>query len=272
VLRQKREENKRGSPFAGWIRLPVTFKAIEHLRSNGAAATPTSCWGNTMSAERYSHSWIDFGPAFESGQDDDGPVCDVPPWLAMVIVALEPGLDDDKGSEFLAGVTDKARRWPALDDAAWRRILVFFATECIQFTLDIAAPLQSDATQIEWDETYAACTSVLAALRGETDFAAAAVTAQYAANNLEPEVVSTNQRFMMVSADTTWAMKCAADTANWVGEALLKDSTLIVYAVKIALSVRRTKKPHRFLGQHLASMISTEFAAAKGWSPPLSFS
>ena len=161
-----------------------------------------------MSAERYSHSWIDFGPAFESGQDDDGPVCDVPPWLAMVIVALEPGLDDDKGSEFLAGVTDKARRWPALDDAAWRRILVFFATECIQFTLDIAAPLQSDATQIEWDETYAACTSVLAALRGETDFAAAAVTAQYAANNLEPEVVSTNQKFMMVSADTTWAMKC----------------------------------------------------------------
>jgi hypothetical protein len=210
-----------------------------------------------MSADRYNQTWIDFAPAFESAGEDDGPACDVPPWLVAVIVALEPGLDD----------------------AAWRRILVFFAAECIQVTLDIAGPLQTDATQAEWDETYAACTSILAALRGEANVAAAADVAGYAARNLAPEVVSYSarslkhkQQFMMASGEATWAMKCAADTANWVGETILKDPTLILSVVETALCVRPTKEPYRLLGQRLALLISTEFAAAKGWCTPLSFS
>jgi hypothetical protein len=225
-----------------------------------------------MSADRYSQSWIDFLPAFDSAGEDGGRALDVPPWLAAVISTLEPGLDDNKESEFLVGITDKARRWPELDEAAWRRILVFFATECLQLALDIAARLQTDETQTEWDETYAACTSVLAALRGEVNFAAAADAAQYAARNLAPEVVSYNRKFMMAPADTTWAMKCAADTADWVARALLKDSTFIVYAVETALLARQTRESYRLLGRRLTLLICTEFAAAKGWCGPMSFS
>jgi hypothetical protein len=119
-------------------------------------------------------SYADLVTAFESDEKGDGPGEAVPPWLAALIETLAAGISDDRASEFLLGLTDGSRRWLALGDAAWRRILVFFAADCIQFALDTAAPLQSDATQIYWDDAYAACTWVLAALRGESDLEAAA--------------------------------------------------------------------------------------------------
>jgi hypothetical protein len=221
-------------------------------------------------------SYADLVTAFESDEKGDGPGEAVPPWLAALIETLAAGISDDRASEFLLGLTDGSRRWLALGDAAWRRILVFFAADCIQFALDTAAPLQSDATQIYWDDAYAACTWVLAALRGESDLEAAADAASYAARAWEPEAFAGNPKKHLAPRDATWAIKCAANTATWVAQAILEDETHISYAAESAAAVRgehqRWKDPCRLLIRRLSSRICTEFAAAKGWNPPLSFS
>jgi hypothetical protein len=222
-------------------------------------------------------SYADLVTAFESNEKGDGPAEAAPPWLAASIRALGAGISDDKTSEFLLALTDGSRRWLALGDAAWQRILVFFAADFIQFALDTAAPLQSDATQVYWDDAYAACTWVLAAMRGESDLeAAAADAASCAARAWESEAFAGNPKKHLAPRDATWAIKCAANTASWVAQAILEDSTHISYAAESAAASRgehqRWKDPCRLLIRRLSSRIRTEFAAAKGWNPPLTFS
>ena len=220
-------------------------------------------------------SYADLITAFASDEKGDGPVEIAPPWLAASIEALGAGISDDKASQFLLGLAEWSHRWQPLGDAAWRRILVFFAADCIQFALDTAAPLQSDATQVYWDDARATCTLVLAALRAKGDLAEAASKAGYAAWAWEPEAFAGNPKKHLAPRDATWAVKCATNTATWAAQAILEDSTQIGYAAESAAASRgehqRWKDPCRLLIRCLSSRICTEFAAAKGWNPPLSF-
>jgi hypothetical protein len=215
---------------------------------------------------------------FETGKKHGSPTEAAPPWLAAAIGALDAGLSDDRASGFLLGLTDKTRTRPALDDAAWQRILVFFATDCIQLALDIAAPLQSEASQIYWDEALGACNMVLAALRGERDLAAARSAAADVAEMWEVEAVQFHPDKLLAPSDATWALKCAADTAECAADAILIDPTRIIYAIETAVAshgspINETSKgPLQVLVKRLASSIRTEFAAATGWRAPLSFS
>ena len=142
--------------------------------------------------------------AFQSDEKGDGPVEAAPLWLAPLIEALGAGTFDDKASAFLLSLVNKSRRWQRLGDVAWRRILIFFASDCIQLALDVAAPLQSDVTRVYWDDARAACTLVLAALRGEGDLAEAASAAGYAARAWEPEAIEGNRKKQAAPHDATW--------------------------------------------------------------------
>ena len=120
-----------------------------------------------------------------------------------------------------------------------------------------------------WDDASAACTLVLAALRGEGSLAEAASAAEYAASAWESEAIAGNREKQAAPHDVTWAIKCAADTACWVTDAILNDASLIAYAAESAVA---SGGSCRFLIKRLSSLIGTEFAATRGWNPPLSFS
>jgi hypothetical protein len=77
---------------------------------------------------------------------------------------------------------------------------------------------------------------------------------------------------------TVAAIKCVAETAECVTQAVLGDASLIAHAAERAAMTEgypvgtTSQEPCWLAGKRLSSLINTEIAAAHGWSPALRFS